>query len=569
MSKSLTIAALLASVTLGGCLGGTDGGQSIDLSAYERGKLHYNAGRFGLAVTHFQSAVSRKPDSIEALNGLAASYDRLGRYDLSARYYDRALAADPESTQTLNNIGYSYLLQDRLDLAVAYLRDAQSRDGKDPVVLANRKKAEVSYQEADLKRSAEAARAERFAPPASAPSRPQVAAQAPVASSARVKPWIERTAPKVQTLVTQPQVALLGAVDEVGIDPQLAAYRPQQPAAEELLPDHSTAPMLLEPRPSPQAGEAVLREVRAAPIVAPEAPRAPNRPPSVPVTAPVTGLAPAEVTVASLDPLPALEGLATETPDGAVGAVGAVEAGLVAGSVAPMGPNPQESLGGAIVRLLPEARDHIDAAGLAPVEVTVASLDPVRGLSDIAPSIAPSSSVAATESVVPEVALRDLDPLDALENEAFETKSGSQQQATPVTEAAEVEVATLSVVVPAASRVDAGLAVAASLPLVEVSNGTGRLAMAARIREHLESKGVVVKRLSNADHFRHQETTIFYRGGFRSYAEDLARMLPAVIDLDGGSDQESDVRLELGGDLLDFDRGLYYAVKRTNGGNPS
>jgi hypothetical protein len=564
MSKSLTIAALLASLTLGGCLGGTGGGQSIDLSSYERGKLHYNAGQFGLAVQHFQSAVSRKPGSIEALNGLAASYDRLGRYDLSARYYERALAADPESTQTLNNIGYSYLLQDRLDLAVAYLRDAQSRDEKDPVVLANRKTAEVSYQEADLKRSAEEARAKRFAPPASPPSRPQVAAQSPAASSARVKPWIERTAPKVQTLVTQPQVALLGAVDEVGIDPQLAAYRPQQPAAAELLPDRSAAPMLLDPRPSPQSGEAVFQELRAAPIVAPEAPRAPNRPPSVPVA----GLAPAEVTVASLDPLPALEGLATETPDGTVSAV---EAGLVSGSVAPMmGPSPQESLGGAIVRLLPAARDRIDAAGPAPVEVTVASLDPVRGLSDIAPSSAPSSSVATTELVAPEVALRDLDPLDALESEAFETERGLQQAA-HVMEAAEVEVAALSAVAPAAPRVDAGLAVeaTASLPLVEVSNGTGRLAMAARIRDHLESKGVVVKRLSNADHYRHQETTIFYRGGWRTYAEDLARMLPAVIDLDGRPGQESDVRLELGGDLLEFDRGLYYVVKRPNGGNPS
>ncbi len=241
MSKSLTIAALLASLTLGGCLGGTTGGgEFVDLSAYQRGKLHFNAGRFGLAVNHFQSAVRREPASIEALNGLAASYDRLGRYDLSARYYQRALATDPESTQTLNNIGYSYLLQERFDLAVAYLRDAQSRDRKDPVVLANRRAAEVSYQEADLKRSAEEARTKRFAaaqPPAS---------PVQVASSRRVKPWIERTAPRVQTLVTQPQLALLGAVEEVGIDPQLAAYRPQQPTAAELLPDHAVAPMTLD-----------------------------------------------------------------------------------------------------------------------------------------------------------------------------------------------------------------------------------------------------------------------------------------------------------------------------------
>ena len=85
MSKSLTIAALLASLTLGGCLGETGGEELFDQTAYQRGKHHFNAGRFGLAVSHFQSAVRREPSSIEALNGLAASYDRLGRYDLQTR----------------------------------------------------------------------------------------------------------------------------------------------------------------------------------------------------------------------------------------------------------------------------------------------------------------------------------------------------------------------------------------------------------------------------------------------------------------------------------------------------
>ncbi len=113
----------------------------------------------------------------------------------------------------------------------------------------------------------------------------------------------------------------------------------------------------------------------------------------------------------------------------------------------------------------------------------------------------------------------------------------------------------------------AAVAVVGSLPVVEVSNGTGRLDMAARLRGYLEAKGIVVKRLTNAKDFRHQETVIFYRNGWRAYAEKLARMLPAVIDLDGRPEQESDVRLELGGDLLEFDRGLYYAIKRSNGAN--
>jgi hypothetical protein len=557
MSKSLAIVALLASLTLGGCLGGTGGGEFVDLSAYERGKLHFNAGQFGLAVNHFQSAVRREPASVEALNGLAATYDRLGRYDLSARYYERALAADPESTQTLNNIGYSYLLQERFDLAVAYLRDAQSRDRKDPVVLANRKAAEVSYREADLKRSAEAARTGRFATTQAPVSSVQVA------SNRHVKPWIERTAPKVQTLVTQPQLALLGAVEEVGIDPQLAAYRPQQPTAAELLPDHAVAPMTLDARPSPERGEVVHQEVGSAPTV-PDGPGAPDQLRGVPVT----GLATPEVTIASLDPLPVWEGVAVE---GSGGADSALAAGPVAGSVVSMDPGPQESLD-AIARSMPEAQaklpDRIDATHSAPIEAIVASLAPSRDLSDVAPGQGQPASVATTELIAPEVALSDLDPLDALEDGVLEAENGYPQEAAGVAPA-EVEVANLSTVVPGAKRIDAGPAVtvAASLPWVEVSNGTGRLDMAARIRDHLEAKGIAVKRLTNARHYRHQETIIFYRSGWRAYAENLARMLPAVIDLDGHDGQASDVRLELGGDLLEFDRGLYYAVKRSNDAN--
>jgi hypothetical protein len=179
--------------------------------------------------------------------------------------------------------------------------------------------------------------------------------------------------------------------------------------------------------------------------------------------------------------------------------------------------------------------------------------------------------------VTPEVVLRDLDPLDALEDDLFEADL-LEDESGPLSDAlelapelapgvAEVEVARLSTVVSDAPRVELrpAVAVSARLPLVEVSNGTGRLDMAARIRDHLETKGIVVKRLTNAEDFRQQETTIFYRSGWRTYAEELARMLPAVIDLDGSASQESDIRLELGGDLLEFDRDLYYATKRPNG----
>ncbi len=510
MWKRSGFLAVFASLTLGGCLGGTGNDQFLDLSFYERGKLNYDARQYGLAVKHFRSAVDREPGSVEALNGLAASYDWLGRYDLSARYYSRALAANPESPQTLNNIGYSYLLQKRFDLAVAYLRDAQSRDKGDPVVLANRKTAEVAFQEADLKHAAEAARSEQATVPSDRPAEvadttPTVRITVATAPPARpvsaprepVKPWIERTAPKIQTLVTQPQFAVVGMAEQAGVGPQLAAYRTEQPKAADLLPDPLVAPLVLDDRPS--AG--------------------------------LDGLVLPKVTVAALNPV---------EPDGD----------------APLDLDKAE---------------HAPVAGLVVPEVKVASLAPLVDLSEDASLRAEDPDSPSTTSLVPpEVTVVGLDPLDAFEDVS---RVSGAVDAAPVTRVMprEVAVASLESAAPigpieAAKQTPLDRPV---LPLIEVSNGTGRLSMAARIREYLEDRGIVVRRLTNADNFRHMETTIFYRAGWRAYAEDLARLLPAVIDLEGRVGQFSDVRLEIGGDLLNFDRGLYYAVKRSSGGHSS
>ena len=509
MWKRSGFLAVFASLTLGGCLGGTGNDQFPDLSFYERGKLHYDAGQYGLAVKHFRSAVDREPGSVEALNGLAASYDWLGRYDLSARYYRRALAANPESPQTLNNIGYSYLLQKRFDLAVAYLRDAQSRDKGDPVVLANRKTAEVAFQEADLKHAAEAARSEPATVPSDRPAEvadttPTVRITVATAPPARpvsapiepVKPWIERTAPKIQTLVTQPQFAVVGMAEQAGVGLQLAAYRTEQPKAADLLPDPLVAPLVLDHRPS--AG--------------------------------LDGLVLPKVTVAALNPV---------EPDGVDG--------------------------------IADGDSRQPRSALVVPEVKVASLAPLVDLSEDASLRAEDPDSPSTTSLVPpEVTVVGLDPLDAFEDVS---RASEPVDAAPVTRVMPREVAVASL----ESAAPIGPIEAAKqppldrpvLPLIEVSNGTGRLSMAARIREYLEDRGIVVRRLTNADNFRHMETTIFYRAGWRAYAEDLARLLPAVIDLEGRVGQNTDVRLEIGGDLLNFDRGLYYAVKRSSGGHSS
>ncbi|MFZ5467653.1 MAG: LytR C-terminal domain-containing protein [Pseudomonadota bacterium] len=100
------------------------GDAAVMSSGYEAGLAHYSAGRYGLALESFQQALARHPNSIKALNAVAASYDRLGRFDVAMQYYHRALDIDPRSAQTLNNIGYSLLLQGEREKAGRYFDQA-------------------------------------------------------------------------------------------------------------------------------------------------------------------------------------------------------------------------------------------------------------------------------------------------------------------------------------------------------------------------------------------------------------------------------------------------------------
>lgn len=91
---------------------------------YATGKKQYADGLYGMALKNFRIALVREPKSIERLNAVAATYDKLGRYDLSERYYANALAVDPRSVLTLNNVGYSFLMQKDYVSARYYLEQA-------------------------------------------------------------------------------------------------------------------------------------------------------------------------------------------------------------------------------------------------------------------------------------------------------------------------------------------------------------------------------------------------------------------------------------------------------------
>jgi hypothetical protein len=101
-------------------------------------------------------------------------------------------------------------------------------------------------------------------------------------------------------------------------------------------------------------------------------------------------------------------------------------------------------------------------------------------------------------------------------------------------------------------------------PVIEVSNGTGRPQMALRVGQFLDSEGLSAKHLTNAEHFSHQETVIFYRGEWLQKARELAVHLPVEVRLEAAPNQTSDIRIRLGGDLLNFDQGLFYASRESS-----
>ncbi|WP_193370764.1 LytR C-terminal domain-containing protein [Pelagibius marinus] len=349
-------------------------GQEASRSSYEQGRFDFTAGRYGLAIERFQMAIAENPASIEAVNGLAASYDQIGRFDLAERYYRRALAMDPNSAQTLNNLGYSMLLQGKTDLALALFRDATRQSPDNPMIAANAQLA--------------------------------------------VDAGVENEAEQVSEATSAP--------------PQEAAVR-QPPAPRPSIVRITTAEQRLRLRAAPAAPATLLLppEVTAVPL-------------------PVVETQP-------LAPLPAPGGQVTEAP---------------------------------VAVTLPVVRVALQTSG---ADVTLAA--------------GPSEEPALPDA-------RDL--------------SGA----------------------------------------VEVANGTGRRHMAARIKAFLLGEGLSVTRLSNADNFNHSSTSITYLPGYRELAEVLSASLPIVPRLQQSTGQATEVRVELGGDLLQFDSDLLQAERNTSHADP-
>lgn len=88
---------------------------------------YFELGSIGLATEGFRRALREDPASVDALNGLAACYDKLGRFDLSRSYYERALALAPGDARLYANLALSLQLQGKAAEAKAVRTEMTQR----------------------------------------------------------------------------------------------------------------------------------------------------------------------------------------------------------------------------------------------------------------------------------------------------------------------------------------------------------------------------------------------------------------------------------------------------------
>lgn len=484
---------------------------------YDRAKAHYEAGRFGLAVKQFEIALSDDPKSVAALNGLAASFDRLHRFELAERYYLRALNVAPDDAQTLNNLGYSYLIQGRYDLALAHLQDAYRRDPMNALVRDNLQQAEASLELESRDFLASAVGSAEFrdvmAPPRTVNLQTGRGEDAtPGAGKARSEVqiealgeadgiWVERSSASVQRLITQPNPDLLLAMREAGLAPRLANFRNQsavtalqtQPA-----PWQTTHQVIAEAMVERDLAGAIGRDQ----LLGDETPAAPT------ATVEMAELPWLSARLFETDSQPALSDLPQL-------AAAVIEDG--AGSRRPAGAAADGSNGGVA---------HDGAMWDLP-QLSAAVIEAASPGEDETPAVADE---AAGEGAHP--ARQDA------RRDAWRNDRPTDRPAPP----------------PGKSE----------SPVIEVSNGAGRSQMALRISQFLDSQGVSAKRLTNAAHFRHQDTVIFYRREWLREAQKLAAFMPIEVRLEAAPEQKPDIRIRLGGDLLNFDQGLFYASRESS-----
>ena len=166
-----------------------EGAQPANFRVAE-GNAQFALGNVALAIESYRKALREQPDSVPAMIGMAACYDRMGRSDLSRRNYEMALAVDPANTEIYSLFAQSLEGQGQRDEAARVKTELAAR------VVAPEAPREVPGSVLVLPPPPAQSVTVALAPPRSAP----VAVERPVATMR-----LERLSLREVALVTGPE----------------------------------------------------------------------------------------------------------------------------------------------------------------------------------------------------------------------------------------------------------------------------------------------------------------------------------------------------------------------------
>jgi tetratricopeptide (TPR) repeat protein len=92
---------------------------------------------------------------------------------------------------------------------------------------------------------------------------------------------------------------------------------------------------------------------------------------------------------------------------------------------------------------------------------------------------------------------------------------------------------------------------------VEISNGNGVNRMATRLGNYLRKKGIKVTRLTNAEHFNFDETTIYYHWDYLQNAFKVAREIPGYQNMEKlkmPGQKSVKIKVRIGKDLVPYNK---------------
>ena len=108
------------------------------------GRAALALGNVGTALEAFRKALREQPESIEALAGIAACYERMGRYDLSRVNYEAALAIAPNNPILLNSLAASLQQQGRYAEAQALRAEAEQTEAAEVASAVRSAQADIA-----------------------------------------------------------------------------------------------------------------------------------------------------------------------------------------------------------------------------------------------------------------------------------------------------------------------------------------------------------------------------------------------------------------------------------------